>query len=105
MLLTILRNRKAQATLEYAVLIAVIAASLLTMKNYLKRGYQGKMRQNADTLGQQFATKQQVATGSDTSSTTKEKSDHGTSGSASHSYTEQSGSETGVDSGDEYWGS
>ncbi|MDD4900336.1 MAG: hypothetical protein PHG68_07130, partial [Candidatus Omnitrophica bacterium] len=82
----------------------VIAASLLTMKNYLKRGYQGKMRQNADTLGQQFASKQKVGNTSDTTSVSKEKSVNGASGSASHSYTTQNGSETGVDGGDEYWG-
>ncbi|MDD4900340.1 MAG: hypothetical protein PHT31_05440 [Candidatus Omnitrophica bacterium] len=37
-------KRKGQATLEYAVLIAVIAASLLTMANYTKRALQGRIR-------------------------------------------------------------
>jgi len=103
-MLKIFRNKKAQATLEYAVLIAVIAGALITMKNYLKRGYQGKMRQNADQMGQQFASKTKVDQGSDTTSISKEKSVEGKSGSASHSFTDQSGTETGVDGGDEYWG-
>lgn len=103
-MLKIFGNRKAQATLEYAVLIAVIAGALITMQNYLKRGYQGKMRQNSDQLGQQFATKTTVDNGSDTTSITKEKSDLGKSGAASHSYTQQSSKEDNADPSYEYWG-
>ncbi|MDD5595374.1 MAG: hypothetical protein PHY94_03905 [Candidatus Omnitrophica bacterium] len=103
-MLKIFRNKRAQATLEYAVLIAVIAGALITMKNYLKRGYQGKMRQNSDQLGQQFATKTVVESGSDTTSISAEKSVLGQSGSGSHSVTKQSSKETGADIGDEYWG-
>jgi len=37
-------KRKGQATLEYVVVIAVAAAALLTMTNYIKRGMQGRLR-------------------------------------------------------------
>jgi len=48
-------KRSAQTTLEYAVLIGVIAAALITMQIYLKRGYQGKIKSGADSMGEQFS--------------------------------------------------
>ncbi len=48
------RNR-AQTTLEYAILIGVIVAGLIGMQVYLKRGFQGKVKESADTMGQQFS--------------------------------------------------
>jgi uncharacterized protein (UPF0333 family) len=44
-----MRN-KAQSTLEYTVLIIVVAAALFAMQAYFKRGAQGKMRESADNL-------------------------------------------------------
>lgn len=49
----ILRKR-GQSTLEYAVLIGVIVAGLIAMQAYLKRGYQGKLRDSAESMGKQF---------------------------------------------------
>lgn len=49
----ILRKR-GQSTLEYALLIGVIVAGLIVMQTYLKRGYQGKLRDSADSIGKQF---------------------------------------------------
>jgi hypothetical protein len=49
------RQNKAQTTLEYAILIGVIVAGLIAMQIYLKRGYQGKLRESADSMGQQFS--------------------------------------------------
>lgn len=48
-------NKKAQSTLEYALLIGVIVAGLVAMQLYLKRGYQGKLRENSDQLGDQYS--------------------------------------------------
>lgn len=45
---------KAQSTMEYAVLVAVIVAALLAMQIYMKRAAEGKMRQSADQIGEQF---------------------------------------------------
>lgn len=47
-------NTRAQTSLEYAVIIAVIVAALITMQAYIKRGIQGKLRAAADELGQQY---------------------------------------------------
>lgn len=45
--------------IEYSVLIAIVAACLVVMVMYLKRGIMGKWRQGADTFGQgrQFDSK------------------------------------------------
>ena len=51
----LIKLRKAQSTLEYALVIACIVAALVTMQIYLKRGMQGKMRQSADSIGEQYA--------------------------------------------------
>jgi hypothetical protein len=48
------KMRKAQSTLEYAALIAVVVGALVAMQVYLKRGIEGKMRSNADDIGTQF---------------------------------------------------
>lgn len=67
-------NRKAQSTLEYSVLIALIVAGLLAMQVYLKRGVQGRLRQSADEIGEQFSpgftTVSRTTTSSITSSET-----------------------------------
>jgi hypothetical protein len=44
-----------QSTLEYAVIIAVIVGALLAMQIYLQRGVQGKLRESADSIGQQYS--------------------------------------------------
>ncbi len=48
------RNRlaKAQGFIEYAVVIAVVAAALVTTKTYFTRAVMEKHRQGADVLGQ-----------------------------------------------------
>ena len=48
---------KGQSTLEYAVLIGVIAAALVGAQVYLNRAYQGKMKESADSLGEQFSAR------------------------------------------------
>lgn len=47
-------NRKGQSTLEYAIVVAVIVAGLLAMQFYIKRGWEGKLRNAADNMGEQF---------------------------------------------------
>ncbi|MFH0763264.1 MAG: hypothetical protein V1925_05195 [Candidatus Omnitrophota bacterium] len=48
-------NKRAQSTLEYAIVIAVIVAGLVAMQVYLKRGVQGRLRQASDEIGEQFS--------------------------------------------------
>ena len=44
-----------QSTLEYAVLISVIAAAVLGMQIYLKRGIAGRVKASTDQIGDQFS--------------------------------------------------
>ncbi len=48
-------NKRAQSTLEYGILIAVIVAALVAMQVYVKRGIQGRLRQASDDVGEQFS--------------------------------------------------
>ncbi|MCU0666751.1 MAG: hypothetical protein MUF05_06630 [Candidatus Omnitrophica bacterium] len=48
-------SEKAQSTLEYAVIIAVVVAALIAMQTYFKRGVQGKIREASDQIGEQFS--------------------------------------------------
>lgn len=54
-MLKFLRKRKAQSTLEYAVLIIIVIGALLSIQTYIKRGVQGRMRQAADDIGDQYS--------------------------------------------------
>ena len=47
--------QKGQGTLEYAMVIICIVAALLTMQYYIKRAIQGRVRESADTIGEQYA--------------------------------------------------
>lgn len=50
------RWKKGQSTLEYAVLIIIIIGALLSIQLYIKRGVQGRLKQAADDIGDQFST-------------------------------------------------
>lgn len=50
-------RKRGQSTLEYAVVIAVVVAALVVMQLYVRRGFQGRLRQSADDIGEQFAPK------------------------------------------------
>ena len=51
-----MRNARGQSTLEYAVLVVIIIAALLSLQAYIKRGVQGRLRKSTDDIGDQFAT-------------------------------------------------
>lgn len=44
-----------QSTLEYAILVVVVIMALIGIQAYLKRGIQGRMRESADQIGDQFS--------------------------------------------------
>ncbi|MFA5089044.1 MAG: hypothetical protein WC552_08460, partial [Candidatus Omnitrophota bacterium] len=50
-----LNKRKGQSTVEYAILIVVIIGALLAIQVYLKRGLQGRIKQAADDIGDQYS--------------------------------------------------
>ncbi|MCX5698285.1 MAG: hypothetical protein NTX01_01100 [Candidatus Omnitrophica bacterium] len=45
---------KAQSTLEYVILIGFVVAALIAMGVYMKRGTEGKLRESADQIGEQY---------------------------------------------------
>ena len=49
------RRRKGQSTLEYAILIIIIMAALLSIQTYIKRGIQGRLKSATDDIGDQFS--------------------------------------------------
>jgi len=49
------RGRRGQSVLEYAVIIAVVVGALLAINIYMKRGLENRMRQSGDDVGKQFA--------------------------------------------------
>lgn len=52
-MLRLFRNKKAQTTAEYAILIAIVVGALVAMQVYIRRGLQGRVRNVVDdtTLG------------------------------------------------------
>ena len=49
------RKKKGQSTLEYAILVIIVIVALLTVQTYVKRGLQGRLKQAADDIGDQFS--------------------------------------------------
>jgi len=54
-MLCYIRQKRAQSSLEYAVLIVVIIGALLSIQNYIKRGVQGRLKSAADDIGDQYS--------------------------------------------------
>jgi len=48
-------SKKGQNILEYVILLCVILSALLIMQVYVKRRYQGRIKQDVDELGQQYS--------------------------------------------------
>jgi len=49
------RRNTGQSILEYAILLGVIIAALLIMQVFVKRSYQGGLKESADKMGEQFS--------------------------------------------------
>ncbi len=49
-----MHNRKGQALLEYTVIFIIILGVMIAMKDYMKRGIQGRWKSAADDFGQQY---------------------------------------------------
>ncbi len=49
-----MKIKKGQSTLEYALIITVVIAALLAINVYMKHGVQGRLKESADDIGQQF---------------------------------------------------
>ncbi|MCX5693761.1 MAG: hypothetical protein NT014_01305 [Candidatus Omnitrophica bacterium] len=46
---------KGQTTLEVVILIGFVVAALIAMGVYIKRGMQGRLRDSADQIGEQYS--------------------------------------------------
>lgn len=51
---TMHNDKSAQSVLEYAIIIAVITAGLIAMQLYFKRSYQGALRNQGESMGDQY---------------------------------------------------
>jgi len=49
------RLNKGAFSLEFAVLIVCLVAALIAMRIYITRSIQGRLRQTADSVGEQYA--------------------------------------------------
>jgi hypothetical protein len=65
-------KKNGQSLMEYAILFSVVAAALIIMQFYIKRAYQGRIKQDSDEVGQQYSpghTKSVISTTTSSSST------------------------------------
>jgi uncharacterized protein (UPF0333 family) len=49
-----LNIKRGQSVLEYAILMVIIIAALLTLQTYVKRGIQGRLKSSTDDIGGQY---------------------------------------------------
>lgn len=50
------KSKKGQSILEYGLLLAIVVAVLVAIQLYVKRSVQGRFKQSADQIGEQFTT-------------------------------------------------
>lgn len=48
-------KKKAQSSLEYAILIIIVLGALLSIQLYIRRGIQGRLRSATDDIGEQYS--------------------------------------------------
>lgn len=48
-------SKRGQSMVEYAILLGVVIAALLIMQAFVKRGFQGGLKDAADKMGDQFS--------------------------------------------------
>jgi uncharacterized protein (UPF0333 family) len=48
---------RGQSTLEYSMVILCVVTALVAMQYYIKRAVQGRARESADSIGEQYAPK------------------------------------------------
>ena len=48
---------RAQSTLEYVILLGVVVGALIVISAYVGRGFQGRVRDQADQIAEQYSPK------------------------------------------------
>jgi len=100
-----LMKRRAQSTLEYALIIAVVVGALIAMQVYVKRGLQGKLKDSADQIGEQYSpgyTTGMIETQTDT--TTSESLENGVTSTDSTTAQNKTTEDDTTKYEEEYWG-
>lgn len=80
-----LKKKKGQSMLEYAILMGVIVAVIVALQVYVRRAVQGRFKQSADSIGDQFTTREAYTTQSIQQTARREQTlgtDMGTAGKA-----------------------
>jgi len=101
----LIKVRKAQSTLEYALIISVVVGALLAMQVYVKRGVQGRLKSATDDIGDQYSpgnTESTVTVEIDSEST--ETLSGGVTSVESETNQQREESISIADYADEYWG-
>src|SRR5208283_4343123 len=49
-----MHNRKGQSIFEYTVIVIIILGVMIAMKDYMKRGIQGRWKSATDDFGEQY---------------------------------------------------
>ena len=104
-MLRLLIKKRGQSTLEYAILVVVVIMALVAIQAYLKRGIQGRMRDSADQIGDQFSpefTEYNYTTKSHTK-TNETQDAWTTTAKYLDSSSERTGQETTGNFAEEYW--
>jgi len=52
-----LKKKRGQSAVEYALVIIVAIAALLAINAYMKKGMQGRLKESTDQIGRQFDPK------------------------------------------------
>jgi Flp pilus assembly pilin Flp len=98
-------KRRAQSTLEYSLIVAVVVGALIAMQVYVKRGVQGRLKSATDDIGEQYSPG--YTTGNiviNTTSSTKESLQNGVTSTLSNTVQNKTTNEDTEDLSNEYWG-
>ncbi len=67
------RKQRAQSVLEYTMVVVCLAGALLTMQIYVKRSIQGRVRDAADEIGEQYSAETTTSSLTQTTATPKDR--------------------------------
>jgi len=100
-----LMKRRAQSTLEYALIIAVVVGALIAMQVYVKRGIQGRLKSATDDIGEQYSPGYTTGTIITTTTTdTQENLADGVTSTQSTTAQDKATDDETTEYEDEYWG-
>jgi len=98
-------KRRAQSTLEYALIVAVVVGALIAMQVYVKRGLQGRLKSAADDMGEQYSPGHTTGTITvTTTSSTQESLASGVTSTQSATSQNMTSEDQTAEYGEEYWG-